>query len=578
LNRTLIALLSLLLVMTLTMPAGAADPPRCKLGRIAEWPVRLENNVPVIEGAINGKKARILLSTGSFASYMSQEAATRFGLPTKGTDRVWLGSQDEARVFVTRIDEFRIGDAVRKNMGVRVAGERSADAVDFVLGNDFFKNLDMEFDYAKGMIRLFHAQDCKGVFLGYWDAKALEVELENEEQIVVPLRINGREARARISSGSSTSVVSLPFAARLGITPQSPGVAPAGCHAGFAGEIEHTWVAPFDSVTIGPQTIRNARMLIEDFLPRATNRSEFLPEVLLGTDFLRAHRVFVVRSQEKVYISYAGGLVFPATPSFACQDKDGKDPGESQKLVRQAAELVKKGDEAGALAALDSALRLNPKDPVALYTRAVLHLSRKRYEAALADIDAGIANGMRNGNAYVCRAAVNHALGKFDSAILDLDEAVNLAPTSRDARGLRGWHHYITARYEAADRDHSAMLETPHRPHDVLWLHISRLARGLDARAALEREHAALKGEWPAPVMGFFLGHLDREALAATAEGAPAKDREVHVCEARYYMAQQLLHRGATADGKALLEKVVAECPREHVEYGSAVIQLKRLP
>ncbi len=35
-----------------------------------------------------------------------------------------------------------------------------------------------------------------------------------------------------------------------------------------------------------------------------------LREMLLGVDFLRAHRVFVAHSQRKLYFTYAGGPVF----------------------------------------------------------------------------------------------------------------------------------------------------------------------------------------------------------------------------------------------------------------------------
>jgi len=42
--------------------------------------------------------------------------------------------------------------------------------------------------------------------------------------------------------------------------------------------------------------------------------------VILGTDFLRAHRVMVARSQRKVYFTYSGGPVFPARKARDCRD------------------------------------------------------------------------------------------------------------------------------------------------------------------------------------------------------------------------------------------------------------------
>jgi hypothetical protein len=45
------------------------------------------------------------------------------------------------------------------------------------------------------------------------------------------------------------------------------------------------------------------------------------PNMLLGADFFRSHRVYVAREQRKVYVSYMGGPVFqtigvhPAAPA-----------------------------------------------------------------------------------------------------------------------------------------------------------------------------------------------------------------------------------------------------------------------
>ena len=559
--------------LALAFPAAGADAPKCRLLRVAEWPVKLERGLPIIEGAINGKKVGILLDTGAVVSLVTKDSAAKLGLPTKGTGDYLLGTGGESRVLATRLDELRIGDAVRKNMGVRVAGERPIRGVDFILGDDFFKNLDLEFDYPKGVIRLFHAKDCKGTRLGYWDANALEVPLEGDGRIVFPVKINGRDASAMLDSGAAGSVVSLSFAGRLGITQHSPGVAPSQCAMGIGQGIVASWVARFESVAIGAQAIRNPNLLIQEILPELEHTRYAAPELILGTDFLRAHRVLVARSQEKVYFSYTGGLVFPAIPTLACAGDQGDAPD-----VRQALAQARKGDAAGTLAALDAAVRKQPNDVVALYTRAAFHEAGGQLEKALADIDAAIANGMRNGGAFIFRAMIRTRQEDYERAILDFDEALKLDPTHRQALRARAWLHFLTERDAAAEQDLAKVMDVDPLPHDALWLHVSRARRGLDARAALERALASLQGgAWPAPVLSYYLGRLDADALLAAAEGAAEKDRKVHVCEARYYVAQRRLAEGAKADARGLLEKVAAECPHEHIEYSSAVIQLGKL-
>ncbi len=75
------------------------------------------------------------------------------------------------------------------------------------------------------------------------------------------------------------------------------------------------------SFAIGNETIRDTTIQFADLLKDATytptgshlaRRVEGNP-VLLGADFLRAHRVLVAHSQRKIYFTYEGGPVFQTT-------------------------------------------------------------------------------------------------------------------------------------------------------------------------------------------------------------------------------------------------------------------------
>ena len=75
-----------------------------------------------------------------------------------------------------------------------------------------------------------------------------------------------------------------------------------------------------ESFTIGDETIRNPSIRFTNLEvmgsetgTRLATRRE-LREMLLGLDFLRAHRVFVAHSQRKLYFTYTGGRVFAAPP------------------------------------------------------------------------------------------------------------------------------------------------------------------------------------------------------------------------------------------------------------------------
>src|ERR1700716_3040306 len=79
------------LLAALAFPLLAADPPKCKLVQIDEWPVQLMRGLPVIEGSINGKKIGVLLDTGAYASLITKAAAEKLGLSTWGTWQFMTG-------------------------------------------------------------------------------------------------------------------------------------------------------------------------------------------------------------------------------------------------------------------------------------------------------------------------------------------------------------------------------------------------------------------------------------------------------------------------------------------------------
>jgi len=240
-----------------------------------------------------------------------------------------FGIGGETRAETVHIGEFRIGQIVRKNWDVLVAGERSfSDDVAFLLGDDYFEQADLEFDLAHNAVRLYETRDCGGVSLAYWATEpAGEVPIEAGSNIRLTVAINGKPVRAQLDSGAGNSLLSKADAARLGVTPESPGAVAGGCIRGLGERQADSWFGQFESFAIGNERIRNPRIRFADLWQHTTytetgsrlpTRLAGHPEMLLGADFLRSHRVLVARSQRKMYFTYAGGTVFPNVPSKGC--------------------------------------------------------------------------------------------------------------------------------------------------------------------------------------------------------------------------------------------------------------------
>lgn len=328
-RRTQLPATVLLVLACAALPALGAD---CKLALVAEWPVRLEGGLPLVEGAINGQKVSVLVDTGAVVSGIPKSVADRFGLQRQPIG-IPVGPAGERIAQIgegVQIDEFGIGKTARKNWRVFAIDDQGLGAgAGFILGNDFFEKSDLELDYAGGFVRLFQPQQCEGIGLAYWSRQgAGVVDIEASHKIYFPARVNGTAIRAILDTGATKSMLHVLIAKSLGVSPGAPGVVETRCR-GAGGESAEESIGFFDSIAIGDETIRNPKLALSDLWKFnayiEVDASSRTPKPLsgqatlvIGADFLRTHRVYVARSQRKLYFTYIGGAVFPLTPDSQC--------------------------------------------------------------------------------------------------------------------------------------------------------------------------------------------------------------------------------------------------------------------
>ena len=184
--------------------AGAASS-GCRLVKVEDWPIRMQRNRLLVDGAINGQKVSVMLDTGAERTLILRAAAVRLGLPLSGTtnDRMF-GVGGETKVDVAFVDEFRVGQAAQKQLRLLVAGEHDlGDDVGVLLGEDFFQRFDVEFDLAHNAVRLFQPKDCD-VRLAYWrapvPASGVRGNRRNRPEIILAVGTNGQTMKAKLDS------------------------------------------------------------------------------------------------------------------------------------------------------------------------------------------------------------------------------------------------------------------------------------------------------------------------------------------------------------------------------------------
>ena len=492
----------------------------CTLGKVAEFPVTMAGYRPLITAKINNQDARFVLDSGAFYSMISTATAAEFNLKLKaGPYGLRLqGIGGAVTTQIATVTDFAIAGALIHNIEFLVGGSEVGSAG--LIGQNFLHQWDVEYDFSRGVVRLFKPEGCRKARLAYWLTAGQTYSVTDLESVTKSLvhtigegYVNGHRIRVMFDTGAYNSVLSLRAAARAGITTDSPGVVEAGYSRGIGRAMVKTYIATASSFKIGDgEEIQNARLRITDSdLPDA--------DMLLGSDFFVSHHVFVANSQRKLYLTYNGGPVFNLTKTLSANvgqaaeapkdeaAKDGaskdelpKDEGASDHKAGAAADqqpdpdaLARRGeafaarrDFEHALADLSQAVELRPEDPEYLYQRALVYRQSGPAALAAADLDHVLTLNPDFLRAYMPRAEIRLRERNVDGAIADLDAVDRLAPKQADERFL------LAERYQAVDHFSQAIAQ-----YD-LWIQNhpvdSRIAMALGARcraSAIQNEDLA---------------------------------------------------------------------------------------
>jgi len=306
----------------------------CKLSKIAELPFKFEYNKALVQITVNGQVAWFAIDTGAGDSSMFGGAARAFGLRETTVDGMRFygvgGGQDAKSVVIS---EFGLGKVKVKDVRFYSIGHRGSPEFAGLLGRDFLDGVgDMEFDISAHTLRFWKPQDCGNRSLAYWTKTPLAADIAHDEMgapYTVKMMINGKRVDAELDSGSDTTVVTPDIAKSVGLSQQN--YATEVRQTGGIGEAPvATRIATFDSVIVGDEEVKHARLQVADLFAANTETQTGsllakpveglkMPGMLLGADFLRSHRALLVAEQHLLYFTYNGGPVFqivgePAKP------------------------------------------------------------------------------------------------------------------------------------------------------------------------------------------------------------------------------------------------------------------------
>jgi tetratricopeptide (TPR) repeat protein len=286
---------------------------------------------------------------------------------------------------------------------------------------------------------------------------------------------------------------------------------------------------------------------------------------------------------------------------------------EATEALRSGAELHRRGDLEGALAAFERVVALAPESSFAWYNRGLVRRELKDCSGAVEDFGRAIALRAGFFNALYHRGNCLQALGDYAAAVEDYTRAVSLpgriparflayyargdawrrlarleeayadytrvAELRTDTAALRAraWVSFYAGRWGDAYADarkhlHGTEGKEPDAPYTlaIAILALRHARKGDEVSSLLETWKALSSEAWPGPVLRYLAGEaVERELLeAATTPGRRT--------EALAYLGASLLADGDVARGVAALRKVLQEGEPAYLEYDLAYHELRR--
>jgi tetratricopeptide (TPR) repeat protein/predicted aspartyl protease len=573
-----------------------AEP--CTLARMAELPVTMLGTRPTVHAAINGTDALFLADSGAFFNTLTPAAAEQLKLRLEPAPYGFsvIGVGGVARTWLTTVKTFTIFNLEVPKVIFIVAGNDLGDGVVGLLGQNVFRLGDVEYDLANGAIRLLRPKgDCKKSGLAYWanaEGKPYSVIDIDFATAARPHNegtayLNGKKIRVLFDTGSPTSLLTLEAAKRAGITPDSPGVSPAGPTFGIGRRVGQSWLAPFVSFKIGDEEIRNARLRIADV-------ALLQVDMLVGADFFLSHRIYVATSQRRLYFTYNGGPVFnltptPVTPSEA-PDPPGapeaaapapagagtaaaaaNEPQDAGAWARRGSASAARQDYEHALADLTRACELAPTESSYFYQRGLVYWSSHQYEPALADFGQALQLAPDDVPALVARAGLRASHREPGTELIaDLEAADRAAPKEADVRLQLGELYEYAGLYPAAVSQYSKWIDSHNRddiqmPHALNSRCWARALAGQELDLALTDCNNALRLSPNAPAIldsrGLVYlrqGNYDR----AIADYDAALRLQPKIAWSLYGRGLSRLKKGQTAAGQADIAAATALSPK----------------
>jgi predicted aspartyl protease len=257
-----------------------------------------------IPGLANGRPVQLEVDTGSIMSSVDEEFAREAGLKLKFSNIRMMFQNNIPVTQSVELDSLALGGATARDVRFMIdpPGFMGPDLTG-MLGEEFFRNYDVELDFVSGKFNLFAPNTCS-VAPVYWTKEAfaqIPMKLVGAH-IVAEALLDGVRVDVVIDTGESRSTMSLDAAKELfgwsGDNPNLKKVRDRRINGGASVPLYHY---PFANLSFEGIQVINPDF---DIIP-ARNYGERASPIILGVNVLRQLHLYIAYKDKVLYLTTA---------------------------------------------------------------------------------------------------------------------------------------------------------------------------------------------------------------------------------------------------------------------------------
>ena len=290
-----------LLALLVCSPARAQQAPDCRLHAVANLEMQtMPDGRVTIPVQVEGHNYRLMVDTGGYINTLSPQLVKEQGYAPQRSAGELRGMGTTRLDHYVTVKDFVIGRSRGRNFKFFVDDFNNTFS-DGTLAPQILAAYDVDFDFAHGKLNLLSSDHCPGQ-VTYWTkypATVIPIEMQGLTHIRIPVTIDGKEMKAVVDTGASTSYITMRAAKRyLGIDPKDPALKLRG-NIPVNGMMGPVYNYPFQTLNFGDIKVSNPQIqIVADNVWDQT-------DLLLGIGILRQLHLYIAYKEKKMYMTPA---------------------------------------------------------------------------------------------------------------------------------------------------------------------------------------------------------------------------------------------------------------------------------